>query len=89
MSTKFKGTLRVTYYTSTRRDYRDKLPRKRIAESGITSEMIEAGANALLLSGYGSEYKEVMPKQAVLEVLEAMGLVSHQDVIRTNCAPPM
>lgn len=45
----------------------------------VSSALIEAGATALILSGYGSEFEYVTAKQAVLEVLMAMDLVSRQD----------
>ena len=41
----------------------------------ITPAMIEAGARALKLSGWGIEYEDVTAEQAVLEVVRAMGLL--------------
>ncbi len=42
----------------------------------ITPVMIEAGARALELSGWGSDYEDVTAEQAVAEIAKAMGFVT-------------
>jgi hypothetical protein len=55
----------------------------------VTPAMIEAGALALMISGYSSEFQPTTAAQAVREVVEAIGLRLRLNEQETSCEQPM